>query len=240
MKTLNVLTYKDLENLNITEIVENALKNAIKSTEKLGIKITSDADWKFVDIPLQQTLDTDYKFDDIEHKIDNDCSINVKSTNVGDVDLYASSSILFDNPDDTKIETLELKDFSKQISQKSLTENSLFIKIKINDKEKIVKKSSNCWFLDECKGKISTDRLRRFLIVNKTHKQTKNCIKIQPKKKQKYPQVSNSSEEDQICINESNEECFVENDPKICNTDITKILLEKYYAVFYDDKYYIS
>lgn len=128
-KTQNILTYEVIESLNIKEIVEEALKNAIENTEKLGMKIESDTDWKFVDIPLHMLKD-DCKFDDIEHEIDNDCTINARSINVDDVD----NSILFDNPDDFKLKSLGLKDFSKQLSQKSITENSPFIEITVNDK----------------------------------------------------------------------------------------------------------
>lgn len=99
-------------------------------------------------------------------------TINARNTNVDDIDICASNSILFDNPGDFKLESLELKNFSKQVSQKSITENSPFIKIKIKDKIKIVKKSC-CWFLDESKAKISTDKLQRFITVNKTNKRKK-------------------------------------------------------------------
>jgi len=45
--------------------------------------------------------------------------------------------------------------------------------------------------------------------------------------------------------NESEEkECFLENDPKVCNASVSEVqsevLLEKYYAVFYDGNYYID
>jgi len=112
LKTQNVQTYEVIENLRIKEIVEKALKNAIESSEKLGIKIKSDTDCKFIDIPLQ-TINDDCKFDDIEREIDNDCCINAKSTSVEHVD----NSILFDNSDDFKSERLELKDFSSQVLQ---------------------------------------------------------------------------------------------------------------------------
>ena len=39
--------------------------------------------------------------------------------------------------------------------------------------------------------------------------------------------------------NKIKEDCFLENDPNACDT-IPEILLEKYYAVFYDDTYYIG
>jgi len=209
LKTQNVLTYEVIENLKIKEIVEKALKNAIESTEKLGIKIKSDTDCKFIDIPLQ-TINDDCKFDDInyiEREIDNDCCINAKSINVEKVD----NSILFDNFDDFKSKRLELKDFSRQILQKSITENSPFIKIKADGKIMIVKKSSYCWLLDECNGKVSTDRLRRFITDN-TNKRTKNRTKMQPKKKQKYFQVSSFSEQDQMYNESEEKECFLENE----------------------------
>jgi len=73
--------------------LSKALKNAIKSNKKLGIKIKSDIDWKFIDIPLQ-TVNGDCKFNDTECEIDNDCCINARSTSVEDVDCY----ILINNP----------------------------------------------------------------------------------------------------------------------------------------------
>jgi len=152
LKAQNVLTYEVIENLKIREIIEKALKNAIESTKQFDIKIKSDTDWKFIDIPLQ-TINDDCKFDDIEREIDNDCCINARSTSVEDVD----NSILFDNSDDFKSERLELKNFSSQVLQKSITENSPFIKIKADGKIMIVKKSSYCWLLDECNDKVSTD-----------------------------------------------------------------------------------
>lgn len=231
LKTESVLTYEIIENLNVKEIIELALKNAIENTNKLGMKIENDTHWKFINIPLQ--IVDDNKFDDTEREIDNDCSINIGSTNVEDVD----NSILFDNSDNFKLESLELKDFSKQVSQKSITEDSPFIEIKVNDKIMIVKKSSYCWLLDECKGKVSTDRLQRFITSNKINKRTKNCTKMQPEKKQKYLQVSNSSEQYQMS-NDSKD--FLEKDPKVCNARVSEVLLEKYYAVFYDDNYYIG
>ncbi|KAL0100980.1 hypothetical protein PUN28_019401 [Cardiocondyla obscurior] len=198
--TLNVITCKDIEDLNITEIVEEALKNAIKSTEELGIEVTSDTDWKLVDIPLQ-TLDDDCKFED-------------GITNTEDVDICISNSDLFDDPNDIRSKNLELKDFSEKVSKSSITENSLFIEIEINNKIIVVKKFSYCWFLDEGNGKISTDRLRRFMTVSSSPEKNENGLE---------------------------KECFLENIPEIYNkNDVPKIFLEKYYAVFYDDKYYIG
>jgi len=66
----------------------------------------------------------------IECEIDNDCSINIGSTHIEDVD----NSILFDNLDNFKLESLELKDFSKQVSHKSIIENLSFIEIKVMTK----------------------------------------------------------------------------------------------------------
>lgn len=180
-KTQNsVFTYEVIENLNIKEIIEEALKNAIEKTEKLGMKIEIDTDWKFVDISLHSPLHMlkdNCKFDNIECEIDNDCTINARSTNVEDVD----NSILFDNPDNFKLKSLELKDFSKQFSQKSITENSPFIEI-INDKIMIVKKSSYCWFLDDCKSKVSTDRYEDLSLTKQQIKERRTVQRCNLKK----------------------------------------------------------
>ncbi|KAL0100589.1 hypothetical protein PUN28_019732 [Cardiocondyla obscurior] len=221
--TLNVITCKDIEDLNITEIVEEALKNAIKSTEELGIEVTSDTDWKLVDIPLQ-TLDDDCKFEDMECEIDNNCIINAKSTNTEDVDICISNSDLFDDPNDIRSENLELKDFSEKVSKSSIIENSPFIEIEINKKIIVVKKSSYCWLLDEGNGKISTDRLRRFMTGNTINKRPKNYTTKSNKKKQKCVKVPSSPEKDE---NDSEKECFSENNPEIYNkNNVPKIFLK--------------
>lgn len=84
--------------------------------------------------------------------------------------------------------------------------NSPFIEIEVNDKIKVVKKSSYYWLLEEGNGKISTDRLRRFITGNKTNKRTKNYT-TKSKKKQRYIKVSSSSSEDEIC-NDSKKKMF--------------------------------
>jgi len=65
----------------------------------------------------------------------------------------------------------------------------------------MIVKKSYCWLLNECNGKVSTDRLRRFITDN-TNKTTKNHTKMQLKKKTKYFQVSSFSEQDQCIMNQ--------------------------------------
>ncbi|XP_066584552.1 uncharacterized protein [Prorops nasuta] len=95
------------------------------------------------------------------------------------------------------------------------------------------------WFLDDCKGKVSTHRLRRFVGNTKvTAKRGKNCNVTKQRKKDKY-QCSLDSSKENLQLNELHESVFPEN-----NFDNTSkkldVILKKYYAVFYDDTFYIG
>lgn len=81
-------------------------------------------------------------------------------------------SNVFDNENKANNEVkdvnkLELKDYSYII--KNVHRNSKFIQLDYGDKTIIIiiRKSNYIWLLDECNGKVSNDRLRRFIINNK-------------------------------------------------------------------------
>jgi hypothetical protein len=65
-----------------------------------------------------------------------------------------------------------LRDFSKKV--RSVTEKSPYIKIIIDEKSYIIKKSSYCWLLDQSNGRVGTDRLKRFIGSTRKTPPTKN------------------------------------------------------------------
>ena len=61
---------------------------------------------------------------------------------------------------------IDLKHYSAK--NVSISEESPFLKLVLpNNKTTVIKKSSYCWLLDEENGKISTDRLKRFVLAKK-------------------------------------------------------------------------
>ena len=74
---------------------------------------------------------------------------------------------------------IDLKDYSAK--NVSISEESPFLKLVLpNNKTTVIKKSSYCLLLDEGNGKISTDRLKRFVSAKKktTSSQQKSENKI--------------------------------------------------------------
>ncbi|CAH0556925.1 unnamed protein product [Brassicogethes aeneus] len=77
---------------------------------------------------------------------------------------------------------------------REIKENSPFVQTKLKDKDIIVKKSSFCWLLDENNDKVSTYRLKRFIVRKSEHK--KISKKTQRKKSSK--RILNKKTEKQI------------------------------------------
>ena len=99
-----------------------------------------------------------------------------------------------------------------------ISENSSFIKINLSqNKTAIIKKSSYCWLLSDNNGKVSSDRLERFVISEKK-KVRKSTVKKKRGKKQnprkKFNQNSQiksfgdetTSDTENARVNETNED----------------------------------
>lgn len=103
---------------------------------------------------------------------------------------------------DENVESLELRDFSNQIPNP--TEESPYLRISVENKFIIVKKSSFCWFLDQSGGKVSTDRIRRFFSKKNETKNAKSKEPIKKRMKRQAIKRNDSFSDDEEEINIKN------------------------------------
>lgn len=176
---------EEVRDLNITNIVETALRDVLAQMKTLGVEVRDSDAWEKNGIPLIGTKNTEKEVashqiliseDDLEKEIDNlYCSSSlVPETNTQVLKSIFDSDESAENCAEKECQDLDtdnnapsdicLKDYSKLASEVDV--NSPYLKISVNNKVKVIKKSSFCWLLDEKNGKVSTDRLRRFFVKN--------------------------------------------------------------------------
>jgi len=151
------------------------------------------------------------------------------------------------------VKELNLRDFS------GIKENdNSVLKLKIKEKEILVKKSTLCWFFSNQKQRLSSDRLHRFKDNNIAKQDDKREIKKSKKKtgkKQLKPTKSTNfasdtseseSDKDISLTSETLSETFSDFEEKNVSSDDSlsknKIMIEieSYYAIYYDNQWYIG
>ena len=164
------------------------------------------------------------------------------------------------------IETdLDLKDYSNK--NVDLSENGSYLKLTLpNSKTIVVKKSSYCWLLDEGNARVSTDRLKRFIISSKRQPSKimkpktkkgkfsgkRSIRKVVKKKKDEYADSSTDLNSDSDSDSDKVKECVTyddSTDTETFDSDADKtpteeeskveLIVDKYYAVQYNQKCYL-
>ncbi|CAH0558700.1 unnamed protein product [Brassicogethes aeneus] len=254
--TLNESKFLELD---IEETVIQALNDAIRDVKDIGIIFESD-EWKYIDMPVYNLENIDLDINDLdEQEIEiDDGEVQIEDQNSFqnlNVDNFADFSLESDDKPEEEIDDLQLKDYSNKVFE--LTEDSPFVEVKLtNKKTKILKKSSLCWFFDEHSSRVSTDRLRRFFanrgkasknIKNKiSNKNSRKNSKTKTVKTKTYENATSSNDSDEPLYDDSTDtECFSNDSDSPENSSLKKkisltIVLEKYYAVFYEQKWYIG
>jgi hypothetical protein len=186
---------KAFSNECIRESIENALRDVIKSTQGLAMTVEENS-WNILSmsVVMESEMETN-----VPENVPNDCEMSIdenivacteeadkvfqlasdlresehdqeQSTTSGDEDTLENTTIEFQND-------LNFKDFSSRIEKEDGGKTSrktyktgLFVTVKVNGKPVVIKKSSLCWLLDDTKGRVSTDRLRRFINNSKEAK----------------------------------------------------------------------
>lgn len=156
----HTITQEEIMNVDITSLVEKALQDAMKEVQQVGI-IADKEDFLQLDlervlegIPENNTTDRD----------DTD-NFQIKENPYEDKDNNESELMEIPREVETfvyKDDELDLKDYSDKI--KNVEENSAYVEVQLKDGSAIIKKSSFCWLLSECNGRISNDRLKRFIV----------------------------------------------------------------------------
>ncbi|KAF5286417.1 hypothetical protein FQR65_LT12598 [Abscondita terminalis] len=152
-----------------------------------------------------------------------------------------------DEQANTKRKGTKLKNYPEVTN---LKEDSPFVRIKLeDDSEIVVKKSSYCWLLQDDRGRVSSDRLKRFHLTAKkkklptanTKRKSNNVLQIN------NDDVDNSSsssddniEYDSVNTEESGNSEVEQTDKTNRNVEPEVLMLENYYAVFYDEGWFIG
>lgn len=244
-------------NLDFDKIVGQAMRDASQDCQKLGLQLEHD-DCNIVDIANNWQ---DEENDSVNRETVNTC---------GNLDLNLTDNFNTFIINDSVLEglnreNLDLKDYSGDYANKDLAECSPFVRVNLsNGKSKIIKKSSFCWLLYEGKGKVSVDRLRRFVTNTKLSKNptkknptlrkcTRKTVKLGGKRKNKNQFPETDIESDYSLNDSTDSESF--SDSEHCNNESNMIeklrhknekcvsksvLKEHYYAVLYDEGWYVG
>nr|CAI5842637.1 unnamed protein product [Callosobruchus analis] len=155
-------TLDELLNLDIEQVIMNCLSQAILTAKELGIEPT-DEDWKNIKLlprfeTVTKKVSTEY-YQDSEENSEEEID---KGTIYNEDDSKCELNVIIENQnqenDNKKINMLGLKNYSDTVQD--ITEDSQYVKIVIDNKVAVIKKSSYIWLLDEHEGKISNDRMR--------------------------------------------------------------------------------
>ncbi|CAG9769733.1 unnamed protein product [Ceutorhynchus assimilis] len=150
---------KDIDEINIPNLINKSLEEAFKDVSNLGITIEKNDAFDLllnVEEKLEETQENtcDLQTNDNENLLENLEVANEGSTDIGqnvlanDLVLVQDENLLEDN--------IDLKDYSDQ--KINISEGSPYLRVTLpNDKVRVIKKSSFIWLLDEGNGRNDID-----------------------------------------------------------------------------------
>lgn len=250
------MSQEEIVNVNVELVVKRALNDAKIEANKLGFNATDD---DFVKLDLQLDGISENNSDELD-ELEDETQIGDNLDEISDEidsDKNSSQNLNFNLEEEDK---LDLKDYSDKV--RNPDENSGYVTVQLKDTIKILKKSSYCWLLAENNGRVSNDRLKRFIVSgsqkpslkqNLKRNKTKAAAGIKSsteannkrlKKKDVNSSTSSSSSEDNIstCEKSETEEDFdldLDSEPFVPDL-VIDIQLDKYYAVAYDKQWFIG
>nr|XP_022910162.1 uncharacterized protein LOC111421253 [Onthophagus taurus] len=186
----HTINYNDFSNKYIGEIVEEALKDVCKGMEDLRISVKA-ASWNFVtknEAEEEKEPDLDNENDDLYH-CDMDSDIECDNDNQEGNNMFQNflaenqiDSVDFDPDSNNKkraninmsLGGSNIKDYSDKVNE--VTPDNQYVQIDLGkERTAVIKKSTYCWLLEEEKGRVNADRLRRFFGLKKrTRSKTSN------------------------------------------------------------------
>lgn len=207
----------------IRGILEEAKANAVKDFKKLGMSLSSQGEIE----ALEEVSIIKTDIFENENTITEEINSGNEGRNCASED---EQELVEDLKNFKNIKKSNIKDFS---SNKSKNTDS-FLKVKVENKILTVKKSTLCWMFSDTSGRLSSDRLSRFKSTDKSKTKDINITKNQGKDSD-----SETSDSSISCILESDteSESFESGNEKALDISIKK---EYYYAVYYDNNWYIG
>lgn len=144
----------------------------------------------------------------------------------------------------TGVTESEIKDYTFAKENSNKFKDKSFLKVQIKNKVLLVRKSTLCWFFATKCGRLSTDRLLRVrgmsgeISFKTKKKQHKGNVNLRANKQKKIQNNDPSFESTSSIVElefENIDEKNKENDVNSKNIET-----EKYYAVYYDNTFYIG
>lgn len=244
---INSVRNNALPSVNEVEaVLERAKSDALKDSKQLSLYLdleTETAALSTVSLP-QNFQSIGESNDEGRTYLESHQDCVAEEPNIEDINDIQEDEQHFKN-----ITSLNLRDFSGKIESSKGNDKS-FLKICINNKEKVVRKSTLCWYLyeKEC-GRLSSDRLIRCKSLGSTNNSKSFARNNKLLRKNKIKEVTSSEDsEDQAesvdLLSEFENESFTDVEEISDETDKLESLVtikpEEYYSVFYDETWYIG
>lgn len=244
----------------INTTIKEAVEDAIKTAAEFGMVLESNETLYNISIPaIIETEDEDEITVDQAEDLSEDLSNSDAQENELQGDALPNEFDKSDQDSDqefvsqiSKLDSLNLKDCSNT----KFPEKSCLTVELANGKIVKVKKSTLCWFFQNKKGRLSSDRLVRVRGMTEqkkrknTNKQNKLSNDLRKNKKTLRKTNEEKSETETETESESLDSSFTnsdeisdENEEKINSDEEYKDLIiheEKIYAVFYDEDWYLG
>ncbi|KAK4881189.1 hypothetical protein RN001_004508 [Aquatica leii] len=189
----------DVKNISGHEIqatLESALQDVMFKIRELGMSVIGNC-WNHIDTP--GISDNRENIQNIHDEIHDEKKILI---DVGADETNSLSKRFLENLETGKRETSELPDDLLKNLQKIHSINGIssdglhhkdysakketgrYVAVSVGDKTLIIRKSSLCWLLDQGKERVSSDRLGRFILNNKSKLTNEvNRVNLSPKPK---------------------------------------------------------
>lgn len=172
---------------------------------------------------------------------------NSNEDNTYEIELHPEDSRDVENNLNTLtgVTESEIKDYTFAKESNNKFKDKSFLKVQVKNKVLLIRKSTLCWFFATKCGRLSTDRLLRVRGMSSNTKKRLNKKITNPRanKQKKKTQNNDSSSGSTSSIVKLDSEFEGENsneENEENETDSKNIEIEKYYAVYYDNTYYIG
>lgn len=221
---------------NIKCIIEEAKRNAFVDASALGIKLLKN-DLNVLLPEISERLTDEIRDKESEDETEISKEVEDEIFEVSGDEWEDVQTEIKELPEELPLKIKNLKDYTK--TGEKLPKYCL--KVRVNDKVITLRKSTLCWLFSDKEGRLSSDRLLRVrgMKIQNTPKSRVPSNKFKKPRKINLSSSSSSSDDETVeYSSESELEIFEEKESE--NEEDVKIIKEQYYAVFYDEAWYIG
>lgn len=226
----------------IRDILEDARGDALHDFKDLGMSLSCQEEKEALEEVL--LTPTDYLQNDNITIIDDVTIYNAASNDASYDAIEDEQDLLEDLKKLKNLKKCNIKDFSGNENSK----NNSFLKVRVANKILTVKKSTLCWIFSDSSERLSSDRLSRFKgpqknkIKNTGKNSNKNKNETDIDNAGKTSDTSSDSSVSYTLGSDTDSENLSETENHEKTEELPKICIKKehYYAVYYDNSWYIG